>query len=365
MQSEVDLRNVTSPIETPPDQPIQRVSRRLSSVGSLSKGNPYALSTIHDLGDQIVEQEHPAGNPKTPSSSKGQVAYRTSGGTSVGVTNDDSSKHVPKSPIEEASIPQTIDASGRTEEKGAAPMMKADADRQERRKVYAVQATASTIKLWQEKLLPHLERVLEHHLPKKESASIDLLGIGTSRENSRPTIVITCQSVRKLKCYLQNHFCYDEGAFDLKIRKGDARRSTGRRAREIRNPRCARRLDGLFVQDCPNRAYQEKPLSGASIGACLNGRPLPPGTYGGLILVDGQPFGMTVHHLLDPESEEDGEGETDEDDGYTSHALGDDEHRGYQDDSEGFNLDDSPQSTLSPSGSDVSPTSIIIYQNRT
>lgn len=238
--------------------------------------------------------------------------------------------------------------------------LKVETDSQEKRKVYPVQATASTINLWQETLLPHLERILEHYLPKKESASIDLLGIGTSRENSRPTIVITCQSVRQLKGYLQKQFIYDQGAFDLKIRKGEVRRSTGRRARETRTLRSTRRSTGSFIHDCPNRAYQQRPLSGASIGACLDGRPLPPGTYGGLILVDGQPYGMTVHHLLDPESEEDEEVEMDGDgdDSYTRHIL-EDEERGYEDDSEGFDPEDSSHLTMSPSNSDVSLISAI------
>lgn len=306
---------------------------------------------------------------KESSSSKGQVTYRTPEVTPIGSVLDLSGE-VPETPVvlpEEVCIPRPVDAASRTEgrcTKGATPKMKVDTDPQEKKKVYPVQATACTIKHWQEKLLPHLERILENHLPKKESASIDLLGIGTSRENSRPTIVITCQSVRQLKGHLRKQFIYDEGVFDLKIRKGEVRRSTGRRAREMRNPRSIRRSTGSFIQDCPNRAYQQRPLSGASIGACLDGRPLPPGTYGGLILVDGQPYGMTVHHLLDPESEEDEEGGTDEADNYTNHTLEDDQEE-YQDDSESFDPEDSSHLTMSPSNSDVSLISGILYQNYT
>lgn len=345
-------------LQTDPGHSVQILPKRPSSVGILSFENPYT-SSISQLGGQAGEEFPCASLKKTLCS---QATPRPPGASLVRCTTASSSKQVPKTPIafpEEISIPLPVDSSSRTEEKGfkgATPKMKAETDLHEKRKVYPVQATASTIKLWQETLLPNLERILEHHLPKKESASIDLLGIGTSRENSRPTIVITCQSVRQLKGHLRKKFIYDESAFDLKIRKGEVRRSTSRRAREVRNLRSTRRSTGSFIQDCPNRAYQQCPLSGASIGACLDGRPLPPGTYGGLILVDGQPYGMTVHHLLDPESEEDEEVETDGDDSYTSNILEDEEGE-YQDDSEGF---DSSHPTMSPSNSDVSLISVIL-----
>ena len=50
--------------------------------------------------------------------------------------------------------------------------------------------------------------------------------------------------------------------------------------------------------------YQEKPSSGASIGAFKDMEHLPPVSFGGTILVDGEPYGMTVHHMLDLPSDE-------------------------------------------------------------
>lgn len=359
MQPKVVSVNMTqnNSLQTDPGQSARILPKGSSSIGTLKYENPH-ISSI----SQLDGQEFPSASlGKTP----GSEAPGSPGVSLVRRTPCDSSKQVPRTPIafaEEISIPLPVSSSSRIEEKGckgATPKMKVETDLQEKRKVYPVQATASTISLWQETLLPHLERILEHYLPKKESASIDLLGIGTSRENSRPTIVITCQSVRQLKGYLRKQFIYDESAFDLKIRKGEVRRSTGRRARETRNHRSTRRSTGSFIQDCPNRAYQQRPLSGASIGACLDGRPLPPGTYGGLILVDGQPYGMTVHHLLDPESEDDEEVETDGDDSYLSHILEDEEGE-YRDDSEGFDPEDSSHPTMSLSNSDVSLISVIL-----
>lgn len=350
MQPEAGFDNVMqndSP-ETSPDQISPK--RAGSSTHARSLENPYPVKPSYSQS-----QIGSAVDVDTPCSRRDPVTHRAPAAPPRRATEKLPTR-IPVAIVEEAPIiPRVVvDPAEEKDTKVVAPKMKADADVQEKRKVYPVQAATATIKLWQEILLPHLERILEHHLPKNESASIDLLGIGTSRENSRPTIVITCQSIQQLKGHLRKQFVYDNGLFDLKIRKGEVRRSTGRRAREIRNPRSARRSTGSFIQDCPNRAYQERPLSGASIGACLDGRPLPPGTYGGLILVDGKPYGMTVHHLLDPECEE--EGETDDD------TLEDEEEE-YQDGSEGFDPDDSSHLTMSPSNSDVSLISVIICQN--
>jgi hypothetical protein len=53
-----------------------------------------------------------------------------------------------------------------------------------------------------------------------------------------------------------------------------------------------------------NPYHQQRPLCGASIGAFNNGEHLPPISLGGIILVDGEPFGLTCHHLLDAPSDD-------------------------------------------------------------
>lgn len=54
-----------------------------------------------------------------------------------------------------------------------------------------------------------------------------------------------------------------------------------------------------------NAEHQERPSNGASIGAYVGERHLPPVSFGGLIMIDDKPYGMTVHHMLDePEGEE-------------------------------------------------------------
>lgn len=58
-------------------------------------------------------------------------------------------------------------------------------------------------------------------------------------------------------------------------------------------------------------AYQQKPRCGASIGAFRDNEHLPPVSFGGAILVDGKPYGMTVHHMLDAPSDDEEELEED------------------------------------------------------
>lgn len=54
-----------------------------------------------------------------------------------------------------------------------------------------------------------------------------------------------------------------------------------------------------------NIKHYQRPGPGASIGAFVNSRHLPPVSLGGMIEIDGKLYGLTVHHMLDdPEEEE-------------------------------------------------------------
>jgi len=103
---------------------------------------------------------------------------------------------------------------------------------------------------------------------------------------------------------LARKFNYDRTVFDLKVRKGKIRRSKVCRSRSSR--KSATRSMALPVSyPVRNPFHYERPLCGASIGAYV-GEHLPPVSYGGVVLIDGQPYGMSVHHLLDAPSEDEG-----------------------------------------------------------
>ena len=59
-----------------------------------------------------------------------------------------------------------------------------------------------------------------------------------------------------------------------------------------------------------NPWYQKRPVCGASIGAYLPDEGhLQPASFGGVILVDDKPYGLTVHHMLEPPSDHEDDGE--------------------------------------------------------
>ncbi|KAH7092481.1 hypothetical protein FB567DRAFT_614468 [Paraphoma chrysanthemicola] len=56
-----------------------------------------------------------------------------------------------------------------------------------------------------------------------------------------------------------------------------------------------------------NPFHQQRPICGASIGAFDGHQHLPPASLGGIIMVDGEPYGLTVHHILDVPSDDEEE----------------------------------------------------------
>jgi hypothetical protein len=98
-----------------------------------------------------------------------------------------------------------------------------------------------------------------------------------------------------------------------------------------------------------NPEYQEKPGNGASIGAWIGDRHLPPVSFGGMVMVDDKPYGMTVHHMLDDPDRDFGQGDAGRSmansgsewfvDSFTNSIVDDDEY--------GFELSDSESETYS------------------
>lgn len=159
---------------------------------------------------------------------------------------------------------------------------------------------------WHTSLLPRLERILERVLAESdETVSIDLVAIGETRETAKPSIFITCTSTSKVRAVLAKKFSFDRTALDLKVRKGKIRRSKLARSKRINAPHRSQRNDEGEDQAPLNPYHQQRPLCGASIGAYNGEQHLPPVSYGGVVLVDNEPYGMSVHHLLDAPSEDD------------------------------------------------------------
>jgi serine/threonine protein kinase len=166
---------------------------------------------------------------------------------------------------------------------------------------------------WNFCMLPKLSKLLQKVLrDSSESCSATLMMTGETVDTAKTTICVTCSNVKKVRSALKKYFEIDQD-WDLIVLRGDVTRSKvpKRRRRKPQSNGPVNSNEPAFAQSNLNPHYQQRPLCGASIGAFRNEEHLPPVSYGGAILVDGMPFGMTVHHMLeipsDDEYDDDGE----------------------------------------------------------
>lgn len=160
---------------------------------------------------------------------------------------------------------------------------------------------------WNMQIMPKLRKFLEKTLKDTpESCSATLMMTGDVADTAKPTICVTCSSVKRVRTALKKCFVVNKEDWDLIVIRGDIQRS-----KVPRNKRRRPARSGPEGSDAPsfpprnlNPCYQEHPLCGASIGAFRNEEHLPPVSYGGAILVDGMPYGMTVHHMLEAPSDD-------------------------------------------------------------
>ncbi|KAL8955090.1 MAG: hypothetical protein Q9183_006797, partial [Haloplaca sp. 2 TL-2023] len=171
-------------------------------------------------------------------------------------------------------------------------------------KVWSHDIPAVFVSHWQQSLEPKLNRMFSKIIDRWESYSIELFMAGETAEAAKPTIYMVCASVEKARKVLQ-YVNQDKGLFDIKVSRGQILRSkAGKKKKRGRGKRASTAKDVASkgqAQDHPRRHkhYQERPTCGASIGAYLDEQHLPPVSFGGTVLVDGDPYGMSVHHMLE------------------------------------------------------------------
>lgn len=177
---------------------------------------------------------------------------------------------------------------------------------------------------WNGTIMPRLSKLLKKVLrDSPESCSASLMLTGESAETARTTICVTCTSVKKVRAALKKYFDYDRENWDLMVIRGDVQRSKNPPHEKHRKPKSKMSASSASEPKDLNPHYQHTPLCGASIGAFHHDEHLPPVSYGGAVLVDGHPFGMTVHHMLDLPSEGHDESDEETDEIPRSSALSD------------------------------------------
>ncbi|KAG6046651.1 hypothetical protein E4U39_001161 [Claviceps sp. Clav50 group G5] len=165
---------------------------------------------------------------------------------------------------------------------------------------------------WNAILMPQVNQALrQFYRNHPESVEISLESVGPSPHETKPTVVVVCSSVGKVRAILKKRLGElfdDTTGFALKVCRGHIVRSR-RNFRTVPRSMAPSSSPGIRHGDdadtdgdeieAANPQYQECPKNGASIGAWIGDRHLPPVSFGGLILVDSKPYGMTVHHMLD------------------------------------------------------------------
>lgn len=179
------------------------------------------------------------------------------------------------------------------------------------------------VEKWNTILMPQINHALRHFYRKHpESVEISLESVGPSPANTHPTVLVVCSSVGKVRAILKKRLgeLFDGSTgFALKVCRGhvlrsrrwskDVIRSMARRS-HVREHQGKALEDDDDDVEAVNPEFQERPGNGASIGAWIGDRHLPPVSFGGLLLVDDKMYGMTVHHMLDDPDRDFGNEET-------------------------------------------------------
>ncbi|PHH78657.1 hypothetical protein CDD82_2919 [Ophiocordyceps australis] len=159
------------------------------------------------------------------------------------------------------------------------------------------------VQKWNSTLMPLIDHALRSFYRKNpESVEVSLESIGPSPESVQPTVLVVCTSVAKVRAILKkklaHHFDPSTG-LALKVCRGHVVRSR----KDSKPPD-----DAVDQARRANRQYQKKPRNGASIGGWANEQHWPPVSFGGLVLVNDKPYGMSVHHMFGIPGQQDQEG---------------------------------------------------------
>ena len=286
----------TMPIGSPPvhrDSPNSDEVKSANFESSVIRALERCCSLEADL-DSIVPQIVPT-TPQVEHASP-EIQPNFSRSASSPVTNDQSISN----PLPEQSTKSQTAVVKTNESKEPAQI-------NTKIKVWSHELPALYSKYWTSDMFPKLERILRKAISRWESYTIDLFMAGEDADTARPTVFMQCTSTAKVRRILR-HLNKDLRLFEIKVVPGQILRSKCAKKKR-KNHRAASKKATVTSESASgamadlNPHYQEKPACGASIGAYMHGNHLPPVTFGGALLVDGEQYGMSVHHMLEDEEE--------------------------------------------------------------
>jgi len=147
-----------------------------------------------------------------------------------------------------------------------------------------------------------IDRIMSKALRKsRETYSIGISMTGTHHSTAKPTFVVGCTSVEIVLAWIDRFFEFDKNKYDLVVVEDSIVRSKATKP----VTEAPRRSNGPAEIEAKNPGHHERPLCGASIGAWQDEIHLQPVSFGGVVLVDGEPYGMSVHHMMEDDATED------------------------------------------------------------
>ena len=154
---------------------------------------------------------------------------------------------------------------------------------------------------------PKLKKMFARAIDRWESYTIMTFMAGDTPQTAKPTIFMSCLSISRAWKILE-YVNRDQQYFDIKVSVGQtcyskAGKKRGKRVKKL-SDRANKPLNNC--QDFTPTRYQRKPSCGASISAFVDEQHLERATFGGIVLADGEPFGMSVHHMLEDQDVDQG-----------------------------------------------------------
>ncbi|KAI1769990.1 hypothetical protein F4818DRAFT_281294 [Hypoxylon cercidicola] len=167
------------------------------------------------------------------------------------------------------------------------------------------------VEQWHTILMPQINMALRHFYRKyPESVEISIESIGESPQKTQPTVLVVCTSVRLVRGILKKKLgVFFDGTMGISLkvchgsmvlsRKGPTTSMVKSQYTPDPKANDNESEDDADDDEAANPDYQVVPQNGASIGTWIGDKHLPPVSFGGLVVVDDKPYGMTVHHMLD------------------------------------------------------------------
>ena len=151
-------------------------------------------------------------------------------------------------------------------------------------------------------MAPKIDWMADKAINISESYELSTCMTGSSPETAKPTLLMVCKSLQ-MAWRILNYVNEEKQMFDIYVARGQLRRSKTKKKRGRKSKK------GAAGEDKPGQhptRYQQRPSCGASIGCFVDEQHSEAVTFGGVVLVNGEPHGMSVHHMLeDPDSGDD------------------------------------------------------------